>query len=441
MSGTQTAVRSTRRTRELILPFVEGSIAELAAGRKEPDWLRERRQEAWKTYEALPVPTLKDEAWRRTDLRRMPVKDLSFTRESSAEFEREQPDWLSGPAALLELTPSRSPKLDADEQLTEQGIIVLPLIEAARKHPEILEQHLGHLVPPTAGKFAALASAMAVDGMLVVIPEGVHLAAPIHARVRLGGAGQAYATRMVVVVENNASGTVVFERTSSDEDDLFYTGTVELFVGDGGALTFADVQAFGTRTWNMTHERASVGREASCEWMTATAGSKLTKTFLDLDLVGEGGKGRVSGFFTVRPGQHLDLDTQQNHLAPHTTSDLLYKGALRGRGRSVWQGMIYVAPGAQNTDGYQANRNLLLNRDARADSIPGLEILADDVRCTHGATAGQLDENQMFYLMSRGLRRSDAEHLVIHGFFAEVMQRIPIDSLRQRFVKLIDGTL
>jgi len=440
MTVKKTGIRRNRRTRELILPFEAHAADQLAEARGEPRLLSKLRQQAWDTYAITPVPTLKDEAWRRTDIRRFPADKLSF--ESAVKSSSLVMDGGGENAtARLDLSPDLTPRLQTSPALEEQGVIMLPLSEAAHREPELLKQYLGKICPPSEGKFAALAAGMAIDGMLVVIPEDVHLDIPIQAQVTVGGQGQAYATRLVVVVKPNASGTVVCERRSSDELDQLYTGTVELFVEDGASLTFVDVQALGDKTWNFTHERASVGRDASCEWITAAVGSRLTKTFLDLDLKGEGAQGRVSGFFFALDGQHLDLDTQQNHLAPRTTSDLLYKGALRDNGRSVWQGMIYVAPGAQNTDGYQANRNLLLNGQARADSIPGLEILADDVRCTHGATAGQLDEDQLFYLMSRGLPRQTAEKLVIQGFFAEVMQRIPIEDLRQRFVKLIDGKL
>ena len=154
-------------------------------------------------------------------------------------------------------------------------------------------------------------------------------------------------------------------------------------------------------------------------------------------LIGEGASGRMSGFYFTDGNQHLDHDTQQNHLAANTTSDLLFKGALLEQSRSVWQGMIYVAPGAQNADGYQANRNLILSRDARADSIPGLEILADDVRCTHGATVGKIDPEEIFYLQSRGIPTKDAQRILVEGFFDPVVQRIPFDGVRKRLVKSV----
>jgi Fe-S cluster assembly protein SufD len=189
--------------------------------------------------------------------------------------------------------------------------------------------------------------------------------------------------------------------------------------------------------WNFSHERVQVERDGSIDWIFGAIGSQLTKNFSDLDLIGQGANGRMSGFYFTDGDQHLDHDTQQNHMAPNTTSDLLFKGALKGKSRSVWQGMIYVAPGAQQTDGYQANRNLVLDQNARADSIPGLEILADDVRCTHGATIGKIDPEMVFYLQSRGVPKREAEMLIVEGFFDPIMQRIPYAGVRNRFAHAI----
>jgi Fe-S cluster assembly protein SufD len=208
---------------------------------------------------------------------------------------------------------------------------------------------------------------------------------------------------------------------------------VEIIVDENASLRFVELQSWGKNVWNFSHERVSVGRNGNLDWIFGAIGSRLTKNFSELDLVGEGATGRMSGFYFTDGNQHLDHDTQQNHLAPHTTSDLLFKGALKGHSRSVWQGMIYVAVGAEKTDGYQANRNLILSPDARADSIPGLEILADDVRCTHGATVGNLEEEPLFYIKSRGIPDKEAERLLVEGFFDPVMQRIPFEGVRNRF--------
>jgi Fe-S cluster assembly protein SufD len=216
-----------------------------------------------------------------------------------------------------------------------------------------------------------------------------------------------------------------------------HAGIIEINVEPRANLTFVELQSWGDHVWNFNHKRAQVGRDANFDWVFAAVGSKLTKDFSDLDLIGEGAVGRMSGFYFTDGNQHLDHDTQQNHLAPNTMSDLLFKGALKDQSRSVWQGMIYVAPVAQKTDGYQANRNLLLSRQARADSIPGLEIMADDVRCTHGATVGKIDPDELFYLRSRGINLPDAERLIVQGFFDPIMQRIPFDGVRDRLNQVI----
>ncbi|HSB00183.1 MAG TPA: Fe-S cluster assembly protein SufD, partial [Anaerolineales bacterium] len=283
------------------------------------------------------------------------------------------------------------------------------------------------------------AAAMANTGVLLYVPRGVQLEQPLHSLLWGPGVGIAYFSHILVWVESGAVLTYVHESASPSEPtgQTLHAGNVEIHVGDGANLRFVELQSWGEHVWNFTHERARVDRDASLDWIFGAIGSKLTKNFSDLDLIGEGSTGRMSGFYFTDGTQHLDHDTQQNHLAPHTTSDLLFKGALRDRSRSVWQGMIYVAPGAQKTDGYQANRNLILSKHARADSIPGLEILADDVRCTHGATVGKIDPEQIFYLLSRGIPYHEAERLIVEGFFDPIMQRIPFEGVRTRFLEAI----
>jgi len=210
-----------------------------------------------------------------------------------------------------------------------------------------------------------------------------------------------------------------------------------VYVGAGAHLNFVELQSWGENIINFTTENVQVDLDGSVDWIFGALGSKITKNYSNLSMVGKGASGKMSGFYFTDNSQHLDHDTQQNHLAPSTTSDLLFKGALLDNSRSVWQGMIYVAPDAAKTDGYQANRNLVLSKSARADSIPGLEILTDDVRCTHGAIVGKIDEEQVFYLLSRGMQREDAERLIVEGFFDPIMQRIPFEGVRQRFQSAI----
>ena len=239
--------------------------------------------------------------------------------------------------------------------------------------------------------------------------------------------------------KKNSEVTYIHETGSPEENTqpAFHAGVVEIHVGENAKLQFVELQSFGKNVWNFSNERARVENNGSIEWTFGAIGSHLTKNFTDLDLVGDGAVGKMSGFYFTNGSQHLDHDTQQNHLAPHTTSDLLFKGALLDQSRSVWQGMIYVAPEAQKTDGYQANRNLILSSKAHADSLPGLEILADDVRCTHGATVGKIDQDEIFYLLSRGIPQKEAERLIVEGFFDPIMQRIPFEGVRNRFQKYI----
>jgi Fe-S cluster assembly protein SufD len=243
---------------------------------------------------------------------------------------------------------------------------------------------------------------------------------------------------VLVYLDEGSSATYLHEYASpTEKTQSMHSGIVEIFVGKAANFRFVEFQSWGEHLWNFSHERAVVERDGTLDWIFGAVGSRLTKNFTEIDLVGQGSTGRMSGFYFTDGEQHLDHDTQQNHNAPNTTSDLLFKGALKDNSRSVWQGMIYVAPGAQKTDGYQSNPNLLLDTTARADSIPGLEIMADDVRCTHGATVGKIDPTEVFYLNSRGIPTETAERLIVEGFFDPIMQRIPFEGVRERLQKAI----
>jgi Fe-S cluster assembly protein SufD len=332
------------------------------------------------------------------------------------------------------MTPSGVQKT-MSEELTRSGVVFTDLNTAEREHPELLRRILGKVVSPGEGKFAALAGAMSEQGVFVYVPRGVQVEQPLHSLIWGPGISLAHFSHILVLVDDGASLTYVHENASHTEADgqALHAGIVELFVGEEASLRFVELQSWGEHVWNFSHERGWVEKNGTLDWIFGAIGSHLTKNFSDLNLVGQGASGRMSGFYFSDGVQHLDHDTQQNHLAPNTTSDLLFKGALKESSRSVWQGMIYVAAGAQKTDGYQANRNLVLSKKARADSIPGLEILADDVRCTHGATVGKIDSEQVFYLRSRGITYEEAERLIVEGFFDPIMQRIPFDGVRSRF--------
>ncbi len=422
--------------------FTRQDVPALAETGAYPQFLVDYRARAWEAFERLPVPTTSEESWRRTDLRalqpgrfRLPVATQKF---AAVPDELLQPLAGERHGGQIILGPGQS-SVELNPELAAKGVVFTDLATAERQYPQLLERILGKVVRPDEGKFGALAATMARKGVFVYIPRGVDVDQPLHSIFWGPGAGIAYFSHILVLVDQGASLTYVHEFASHTEPEgqSLHAGLVELAVESGANLRFVELQSWGEHVWNFSHERARVERDGNLDWIFGALGSQVTKNFSDLDLAGQGASGRMSGFYFADGKQHLDLDTQQNHLAPHTTSDLLYKGALRDQSRSVWQGMIYVAPGAQKTDGYQANRNLVLSEQARSDSIPGLEILADDVRCTHGATVGKIDADQVFYLRSRGIPYPEAERLIVEGFFDPIMQRIPFEGVRSRFQEAI----
>ena len=428
--------RVVRRSSSTEFPFSAEMVGQASEALNEPKWLRERRTLAWKAWEALPLPSTMDEPWRRTDLRNIPADRFSARVSGNGKVDVE----LAEPSLLLR--PGHDAISKNIDAISDGRVVFTDWASAVKNHEGFLEQHLGSVVPDDEGKFSALAAALGTEGVVVHVPAGLQLEVPLYSRLWAPGTDLAVLSRVLIVVEDGASATVVHETGSpTAEGAALHAGIVEIAIGQNAQLTFVEIQDWGEHMWNFTHERAQVERDSQMDWVFGAVGSHLTKNFSELTLEGQGAHGRWTGFYFADGKQHLDHDTQQNHLAPDTTSDLLFKGALVDRSRSVWQGMIYVAPGAQRTDGFQANRNLILSKRARADSIPGLEILADDVRCTHGATVSQLEEEPIFYLMSRGIPREQAERLVVEGFFAPVMARIPLESVREQFELMIDRKL
>lgn len=402
------------------------------------------RASAWSAFKKHTLPNTSLEAWRRTDIHNLPVDKFKFAQEGAyTDLPPVREDLLRPLVAdqhggQIILMPG-GVKVELDEKLVKKGVIFTDLRTAEEKHPELLAKMMGKTVNVEEGKFSALAGAFAQNGVVLYVPKGVTVEEPLHSVLWGPGTDIAHVSHILVLVEQGASVTYVHEAASPDLKgaNSMHAGLVEIQVMQDASLKFVELQSWGRHVWNFSHERARVERGGNLDWIFGAIGSRLTKNFSELDLAGEGAQGRMSGFYFTDGDQHLDHDTQQNHLAPHTTSDLLFKGALKGKSRSVWQGMIYVAPGAQKTDGYQANRNLVLSGQARADSIPGLEILADDVRCTHGATVGKLEMEPLFYLKSRGIPQAEAEKIVVEGFFDPIFQRIPFEGVRERFQQYI----
>ena len=409
----------------------------------EADAVASYRNLAWNAFKRHSLPDTTQEAWRRTDLHHLPTDKFKLAWDGTDDLPAVRADLLKPLVAdqhggQIVLTPGGA-TIDLEEKLAQKGVIFTDLRTAEQKHPALLAKVIGKTVNVEEGKFSALAGALAQNGVLLYVPKNVIVDEPLHSVLWGPGANLAHVSHILVLVDEGASVTYVHEAASPDDmaSNSMHAGIVEIQVMQNASMKFVELQSWGRHVWNFSHERARVERAGNLDWIFGAIGSRLTKNFSELDLAGEGAQGRMSGFYFTDGTQHLDHDTQQNHLAPHTTSDLLFKGALKGKSRSVWQGMIYVAPGAQKTDGYQANRNLVLSDGARADSIPGLEILADDVRCTHGATVGKLEQEPLFYLKSRGIPQAEAEKIVVEGFFDPIFQRIPFEGVRERFQEYI----
>jgi len=381
----------------------------------EPDWLRDGRDRAKQRAGELELPGLKAKGWEFTDL-----SELDFDSFSEAVASVQGLDRSDG-----------------------EGPVVIPLAEAAATHPELVRERLGTLVPAD-DVFTARNESRWRDGVLIYVPRGVALDEPLRLTVS-AEPGEEVEWRVLVVLEEGAEAEI-WERYDSTGEALFNC-VVELVVGDGANLRYVCEQELSEQSWVFATQRAEVGRDANLDWVALGFGSARGKVRMETKLAGRGSSAKVTGAYAGAGSQHLDYDTTQEHAAEDTFSDLAFRGVLADHATAVWRGMIRVDPGAQRTDAFQESRNLLLSTDAHADAIPGLEIEADDVRCTHAAAVAQVDSEQLYYLRSHGLPEPEAKRLVIEGFLQELVERAqegPIrdalrDALEARLERLLDG--
>ena len=371
-------------------------MAELAT---EPAWLEERRRRGASLAQELSLPDQKAKGWEFTDLSGLDIDG----------YEVGSADATIGGG---------------------EGATVLPLAEALDGAADLLHERLGSLVAAE-DPFVARNEAAWRDGVLVHVPRGVRVEEPIRVEVPLDESGAAVAWRTLVVLEEGAEAEV-WEHCASegDETDALLNSVVELQVGQAATLRYVSTQDISERAWIFSSQRAQVERDGRLEWTALGFGSGRGKVRMETKLAGPGSEARVTGGYAGGPGQHLDYDTTQEHAAPNTISDLAFRGVLAAGATAVWRGMIRVDPGAQQTDAFQESRNLLLSPDAHADAIPGLEIEADDVRCTHAAAIAQIDRDQLFYLTSRGLDPAAAKSLIIEGFLEALVERLPEGAIR-----------
>jgi Fe-S cluster assembly protein SufD len=382
-------------------------LAEVAV---QPAWLSERRQRGASLAQELSLPDQKTKGWEFTDLSTL---DLGTYEESSA-----------------------APVVSGTE-----GATVLPLSEALTSHGDLLHERLGSLVP-VEDPFVARNEAAWRDGVLVYVPSGVRLSEPIQIELPVDTAGASINWRTLIVLEDGAEAEV-WEHWSSPADDVdaVLNSVVELAVGQAATLRYVNTQDISEQAWIFATQRAQVERDGRLDWAALGFGSARGKVRMETNLAGPGSEARVTGGYAGGAGQHLDYDTTQEHAAPNTNSDLAFRGVLAAGATAVWRGMIKVDPGAQQTDAFQESRNLLLSPEAHADAIPGLEILADDVRCTHAAAIAQVDKEQLFYLTSRGLDDEAAKALIIEGFLESLVERLAEGPVRDSVSEALETRL
>ncbi len=406
----------------------------------DPAWMRDLRQKSWEAYVDTPLPTLRDEDWRRTDFRELQLDDLLLYMPAGMEVESEAdlPESLRSHietgdtwGGLAVQVNSEAVLTRLDDTLQAQGVVLAPLSEAVHTHPDLVQPHFGNVVTPDDGKFPALHGAFTAGGIFCYVPPDTAVELPIQALIWMNAENVAVFPHVLVVADRGSQVTFV-ERYASPtmEEQSFSCPATEVVAKDGAQVRHVTIQDWGRHVFELGFQRLRVDNDGHLHTIIAATGGRLVKNYVDNSFAGSGVEAFHRGYFFTDGTQHMDYKTIQDHLAPYSTSDLLIKGALRDRSRAVFTGVINVRKGSKRTDAYQENRNLLLSKRARSDSIPILEIDNDDVRCTHGSATGQVDQEELFYVMAHGLNKNDAARMLVEGFFSEVIEHTPLDGVQ-----------
>lgn len=430
------------------MPFTKPDVEVLSATLKEPEWVLQKRLEAWKWFESLELPHEKLELWRYTNLLQLKFKLDKFSparpesatsitpdQEELVEREGERAGYViqrDADIALSEITPAAH----------ESGVILTDLNTAIRDHGELVQNYLSKQFSPDEGIFKALHLALFAGGTFLFVPKNVKVVLPFESQRWIDKSASAVFPHTLIVVEDGAE-VVYFERFHSTElaEPSLSVGASEVSLGRGARLTLVTLQEYTEQVWHFHAARTSAGEDSVVKNLIVALGGRFSRSEVETSMKGDNIKTEMLGLYFAEHGQHFDFRTLQDHVAPKCTSDLLYKGALKDNSRAVYSGIIRVHEGAAKTDAYQANRNLVLSDHAKADSKPELEILNNDVRCTHGASVGQINKEEIFYLESRGIPAAEAQRLIVSGFFEEVVGRVEIDEVRNVLVEAIQRKL
>ena len=406
----------------------------------EPGFLAARRERAARLSATLELPQFKGNAgWEFTDISGLDLDAFSPAPDAEAAGTAD-PAPMFRPEGAAELRQVDAGAATLTGELPA-GVIVTSLEQAARDHAELVERHLGTVITGE-DVFVARNEAAFRGGVFVYVPRGVALEQPILLTAIQSAGGNELNRRTLIVIDEGAQAEVweQYLSASPDGEGLFNT-VVELVVSQNARLRFVCGQDLSEKSWIFGTQRAEIARDGRLDWVALGFGSARGRVRMDTRLGGEGADARVTGAYAGHARQHIDFDTTQEHAAPNTTSDLAFRGVLQGRSSAVWRGNIIVDPGAQKTDAFQESRNLLLSKRAHADAIPGLEIQADDVRCTHAAAIAQVDPEQLFYLRSHGLGEEAAKRLVIEGFLAALVERFEEGPVRELLGRALERRL
>lgn len=423
--------------------FGRQDVEGLSASLSEPGWVTDRRLQSWDWFEKLELPTEKEEPWRYTNLARLKFKLDSFVAsipdvDSQASAPSIGPDRAG---AFIQEGSSWAPAA-LDPELASSGVIFTDIHTAIAEHPELVRPHLFSRIDSASHIFSALHAALFCGGTFLYVPRGVQVALPIEAIYRIGRSGTTLAPHTLVVAEDGAE-VAYMQRYSSAELDqpALSDAALEVVAGQESRVDLLTMQEYERNVWHFEMQGNSIQRDSNLRALVVTLGGTFSRTESASGLHGEGITVAMTGLYLAGEGQHFDFRTLQDHHAPHCMSDLLYKGALKSNAHTVYSGLIHVREAGKETDAYQTNRNLVLSDHAKADSKPELEIENNDVRCSHAASVGQIDENEIFYLQSRGIDRELAKQLIVKGFLEEVLSRVVREDVRELVKDALEARL
>jgi Fe-S cluster assembly protein SufD len=400
--------------------FTQQTLEAISAG--EPSWLKSQRLAAWKTFEKLPLPTRRDLEWQRFDIRALKLDKVFLSADQ--------------PAINEHLSPLSA-------ELGNSGVIFCDMVTAVAKHGDLLKEYLGKsIAPDEPAKFSALHAALWRNGAFLYVPSNLRIEQPLEVVYEFAGQNTAGFPHTLVVVEPGAEATLVQKfvggpQVGTNGAPSIHASGTEVFVKEGGHLHYVSEQNFSPNVYDFTLKRAHVARDAEIDWVLGMFGASFQRYDVECVMEGEGGTSFMYAVGVLDHHQQFGQFTRQHHKTGNTTSDLLFKNVLRDSAISNYAGVIKVEKNANGTNAYQANRNLVLSKEVRCDTRPILEIESNQLRCTHGATVGQLEEQQLFYLRSRGLTSELARDVLIEAFLDPVLARIQVESVQKEFAKLV----